>query len=145
MIAGGHQQHRRRVGPNTVQAEQPGGVAGDERDEQLVETHDLVIKELGTPSQLAQGDACGVAHGVSGAGTQPGGLGHQRRGAGFGETGPHIVRASNHKGSGLVDRLGALVAGAALGHHQRPDRLHHPIASLGRPPGPGPTGRHGRR
>ena len=50
-----------------------------------------------------------------------------------GEPGPQVIRAGQDQRTGLVDGLGPLVAGAALGDHQRPDRLHRPIASLGRP------------
>ena len=50
-----------------------------------------------------------------------------------GEPGPQIVRAGQDQRTGLVDGLGPLVAGAALGHHERPDRLHRPVAALRRP------------
>jgi hypothetical protein len=49
----------------------------------------------------------------------------------LGKTRPDVVWARNHKGSGLVYRLGALGAGAALGDHQRPDRFDGAIPALG--------------
>jgi hypothetical protein len=52
------------------------------------------------------------------------------------EPGPDVVRAGQDQRTGLVDRLGPLRASGALGHHQRPDRLHLPIPAPGRTPGP---------
>ena len=55
-----------------------------------------------------------------------------------GEPGPQLIGAGQDQRPGLVDRLGPLMAGAALGDHQRPDRLHRPVAALRRarcPPG----------
>ena len=64
-----------------------------------------------------------------------------------GEPGPQLLGAGHDQRPGLVDRLGPLLAGAALGHHQRPDRLHRPVAAPRRPrrsPGLGGPGRADR-
>ena len=48
----------------------------------------------------------------------------------------NVIRPSNDKGSGLVDRSGALAASGTLGHHQRTDRLHRAVPAFGGAPGP---------
>ena len=48
-----------------------------------------------------------------------------------GEPGAQVFGAGHDQGPGLVDGLGPLGAGAALGDHQRPDRLHRAVAALG--------------
>jgi hypothetical protein len=53
------------------------------------------------------------------------------------EPGSQVIGPGQDKCPGLVDRLGPLGAGAALGDHQRPDRLHRAVAAFrraGRPP-----------
>ena len=50
-----------------------------------------------------------------------------------GEPGPQLIRAGHDQRPGLAVRLGPPGAGAALGHHQRPDRLHRAIAAPRRP------------
>ena len=74
--------------PDSVEGEQPGGVGGDERDDELVEALELGVEELGAPSQFAQRDAGGVADDLAGAGTQRGDLGDQARRAVPGPPGP---------------------------------------------------------
>jgi hypothetical protein len=49
-----------------------------------------------------------------------------------GEPGPDVIGPGQDQGPGLVDRLGAFAGGAALGDHQRPDRLHRAVPALGR-------------
>ena len=44
-----------------------------------------------------------------------------------GEPGPQVIGPGHDQGPGLVDGLDPLGAGAALGDHQRPDRLHLPV------------------
>jgi hypothetical protein len=53
-----------------------------------------------------------------------------------GEPGPQGIRTGDDQCPGVVDRLGPLMAGAAPGHHQRPDRLHRAVPAFGRPRGP---------
>jgi hypothetical protein len=64
-----------------------------------------------------------------------------------GEPGPQVIRAGQDQGPGLVDRPGAFSCGAALGDHQRPDRLDGAVPALGRAAGPaglgGPGGADG--
>ena len=45
-VAGGDEEQRGGVGANAVQSERAGCMRGDERDEQFVETVDLVGEEL---------------------------------------------------------------------------------------------------
>jgi len=144
MVAGGYEQQRRGVGADPVEGEQPRGVVGDEGDEQLADAVDLVGEKLGASAQLAQRDAGGVADGVARARTQRGCLGHQRGTRVPCEPGPDIVRSGANRGSGLVDRLGSLAAGAALGDHERADRLHHAVATLGCTAGSARLGCSGR-
>ena len=80
--------------------------------------------ELRASSQLAQRDPGGVAGSAAGAGPQRCGLCHQGGYGVAGEPDPQVVGPGHDQGPGLVDGLGPLGAGAALGHHQRPDRLH---------------------
>ena len=54
----------------------------------------------------------------------------------LGEPGPQVIGPGQDQGPGLVDRLGALAAGAALGDHQRADRLHRAVPALRRAAGP---------
>ena len=64
-----------------------------------------------------------------------------------GEPGPQVVGPGQDQCPGLVDRLDPLGAGAALGDHQRPDRLDRAVPALGRAAGPaglgGPGGTDG--
>jgi hypothetical protein len=65
----------------------------------------------------------------------------------LGEPGPQVIGAGQDQGPGLVDGPGAFSGGAALGDHQRADRLHGAVAALGRAAGPaglgGPGGADG--
>jgi len=114
------------------------------RDDEVIEPLELRIEEPGAPAELPQRDADRVLNGI----TRPGPQGRDRlrqRGRGEpGEPGPQVIRAGHEQRSGLVDGLGPLGTGAALGHHQRPDRLHRAVPALGcpgRPPGlRGPRG-----
>jgi hypothetical protein len=100
--------------------------------------------ELDPPAELAQRDAGGVAGHVAGPGPQPRDRVRQRSRGELGEPCPQVIGAGQDQGAGLVDGLGPLVAGAALGDHQRADRLDRAVAALGRtgrPPGlRGPRG-----
>ena len=64
-----------------------------------------------------------------------------------GEPGPQVVGAGHDQRPGLVDGLGPLGAGAALGDHQRADRLDGAVPALRRAAGPaglgGPGGADG--
>jgi len=116
-----------------VQGEQPRRAGGHERDDEVVKPLELAVQELHATAQLPQRDADRVPGGVARAGPQ------RRDGAGQGggrmpgEPGPQVIRASQDQRTGLAAGLGPLVAGAAPGDHQRPDRLHRAVASLGRP------------
>jgi hypothetical protein len=61
-----------------------------------------------------------------------------------GEAGSQVIRAGQEQCPGLVDRPGAFSRGAALGDHQRPDRLDRAVAALRRSPGPPRLGGAGR-
>ncbi len=52
-----------------------------------------------------------------------------------GEPCPQIVGPGQDQGSGLVDRLGSLGAGAALGDHQGADRLDGAVPAFRRAAG----------
>jgi hypothetical protein len=54
----------------------------------------------------------------------------------LGELGAQVIGPGQDQGPGLVDRPGAFSCGAALGDHQRPDRLHRAVPALGRAAGP---------
>ena len=64
-----------------------------------------------------------------------------------GEPGPQVIGPGQDQGPGLVDRPGAFSCGAALGDHQRPDRLDGAVPALRRAAGPaglgGPGGADG--
>ena len=49
-----------------------------------------------------------------------------------GEPGPEVIGTGQDQGPGLVDGLGAFAGGAALGDHERPDRLDGAVPALGR-------------
>ena len=53
------------------------------------------------------------------------------------------IEGTGSYGAGLVDRLGALGAGGALGDHQRPDRLHLAVTPPRCACGPSGQGRAG--
>ena len=57
VIPGRDEQQRRGVGADPVEGEQPGGMGGHERDDELVEALKLAVQELRAPPQLAQRDA----------------------------------------------------------------------------------------
>ena len=97
-------------------------------------------EELGAPAQLAQRDPGGVADDVAGPGPQRRQLGDQVSGRVRGEPGAQVIGAGHDQGPGLVDRLGPLGAGAALGDHQRPDRLDRAVPALRRAAGPAGLG-----
>ena len=108
---------------------------------------ELAAEELRAPSQLAQRDAGGVADVLPGRGRSDARLGDQGSGGVAGEAGSQVIGAGQDQGPGLVDRLGPLGAGAALGDHQRPDRLDGTVPALRRAAGPaglrGPGGADG--
>ena len=99
--------------------------------------------ELRAPSQLPQGDAGGVADDITGTRPQRRGLGHQRSHGVPGEPGPQVLGPGQDQGPGLVERLDPLGAGAALGDHQRADRLDGAIAAPGRAARPAGLSRPG--
>ncbi len=140
MVPGGDQEQRGGVRANAVPGEQAGCAGGHERDDELVEAFELAVEELGAPSQLPQGDAGGVADDIAGAGPQRRQAGDQAGGRVAGEPGPQVIGAGQDQGPGLVDRLGPLGAGRALGDHQRADRLHGAVAALRRAAGPAGLG-----
>jgi len=113
---------------------------GHQRDDELVEALQLAVKEFGAPSQLPQRDADGVADDVAGAGPQGRHLGHQRGRGVPGEPGSQVIGPGQDQGPGLVDGLGPLGAGAALGDHQRADRLDRAVPALRRAAGPAGLG-----
>ena len=101
------------------------------------------VEVAGAAAELAQGQQGVVADHAARAGPQRGQLGDQLCRAMPGEPGPDVVRAGQDQGPGLVDRLGSLGAGGALGDHQRPDCLHRAVTSSwrsGRPAGLGGAG-----
>jgi hypothetical protein len=61
-----------------------------------------------------------------------------------GEPGADVIGPGQDQGPGLVDGLGAFAGSAALGDHQRADRLDRAVPALGRAVGPaglrGPRG-----
>jgi len=133
VIAGRHQQQRRGVRADAVQGEQPRRASGHERDDEVVQPLELAVQELHAPAQLPQRDADRVLGGITRPRPQRRDRFRQGGGRMPGEPGPQVIRAGHDQRPGLVDGLGPLGPGAALGHHQRPDRLHRPVASLRRP------------
>jgi hypothetical protein len=70
VVPGGDEQQGRGVGTDPVKGQQPGGVRGDEGDDELAGAFQLGVEELGAPPQLAQRDAGGVADRAAGTGPQ---------------------------------------------------------------------------
>jgi hypothetical protein len=70
VVPGGDEQQGRGVGTDPVKGQQPGGVRGDEGDDELAGAFQLGAGELGAPSQLAQRDAGGIADRAAGTGPQ---------------------------------------------------------------------------
>jgi len=103
--------------------------------------------ELRASPQLAQRDLGGVADGAAGAGPQRCGLCYQGDYGVPGEPGPQVVGPGHDQGPGLAGGLGPLGAGAALGDHQRADRLDGAVPAFRRAAGPaglgGPGGADG--
>ena len=131
-------------GPTPYKASRPAHGRSTSGDDELIQARELAVEELRAPSQFPQRDPGGVADNIAGTGPQRRQLGDQGGGRVPGEPRPQVIGPGHDQGPGLVDRLGPLGAGAALGDHQRPDRLHAPSRPFGAP-GPGPTGRPGRR
>ena len=133
VIPGSDQQQRGGIRAGAVPGEQARRAGGDQRADQLFQAVQLGVQELHAATQLAQRDPGRIAGHI----TRPGGQRRDRgcqRGRGMpGEPGPQLIRAGHEQRPGLIDRLGPLMAGAALGHHQRPDRLHRPVAAPRRP------------
>ena len=117
-----------------------------QRDDELVEALELAVEELRAPAQFAQGDTDGVADDVTGAGPQRRRLGHQGSDGVPGEPGAQVIGPGQDQRPGLVDRLGPLGTGAALGDHQRADCLDGAVPAFRRAAGPaglgGPGGTH---
>jgi hypothetical protein len=137
------EQQRRGVGPDPVAAGEPGGTGGDQGDDELAGALELAAGEHGAPSQLAQRDPGGITGDVTGAGPQRRDPGHQGSRGVLGESGPQIIGPGQEQGPGLFDRPGAFSCGAALGDHQRADRLDRAVPALrcaGRPAGLGGPG-----
>ena len=103
--------------------------------------------ELRASSQLAQRDPGGVAGSAAGAGPQQCGPCHQGGHGVAGEPDPQIAGPGHDQGPGLAGGLGPLGAGAALGDHQRADRLDRAVPAFRRAAGPaglrGPGGADG--
>jgi len=100
------------------------------------EAGDLAVQELGAAAQLTQRDPGVVADDGAGPGPQRRQGGDQVSGAVRGEPDVQVFGAGHDQGPGLVDGLGPLGAGAALGDHQRPDRLHRAVPAFRRAAGP---------
>ena len=133
VIPGRDQQQGRGIGADAVEAEQAGGAGGHERDDEVIEPLELAVEELHAPAELPQRDADRVLGGVTGPGAQRRDRFGQRGRGEPGEPGPQVIRPGHDQRPGLVDRLGPLIAGAAFGDHQRPDRLHRAVPALRRP------------
>ena len=140
MVACCDEQDGSCVGADAVEGEQARGTRGDEGDDELVEPVDLVVKELCTTSKLSQSDTGGVADDLTWTGTQRCELGDQTSSGVLGEAGMDVIGASDHKGSGLIDRPGSLASGGALRNHQGSDRLDAPVPSFWRALGPAGQG-----
>jgi transposase len=123
---------RHMTGADAVQGQQVRGMAGDQGHDERIEAGDLAVEELGAAAELPQRDPGVVADDGAGPGPQGRQLGDQVSGGVRGEPGAQVVGAGHDQGPGLVDGLGPLGAGAALGDHQRPDGLDRAIASFGR-------------
>ena len=111
-------------------------MAGDEGDNEFAGPAELAAGELSAPSQLPQRHPGGVADHVTGPGPQQRQFGDQGRDGVPGEPGPQVIRPGHDQGPGLVDGLGPLRAGAALGDHQHADRLDGTIAAFRGAAGP---------
>jgi hypothetical protein len=135
MIPGGDQQQRGGVRADAVQARQARRAGSDQRDDQLIQALQPGVQEPGAAAQLTQRNPGRVAGHVPGPGPQRRDRLRQLRRAVPGEPGPQLLRPGHDQRPGLVDRLGPLGAAAALGHHQRPDRLHRPGPAARPPPG----------
>src|SRR5207245_2787523 len=144
---GGNQEQRGGVGADAVQGDQAGGVPGDQQHDERAGAEDLAAGELGAAAQLAQRDPGVVADDSAGPGPQRRQLGDQVSGGVPGEPDPQVVGPGHDQGPGLVDGLGPLGAGAALGDHQRADRLDGAVPAFRRAAGPaglrGPGGADG--
>jgi hypothetical protein len=70
-------------------------------------------------------------------------VGDQGGGGVPGEAGPQLIGPGHDQRPGLIDRLGSLGAGAALGDHQRSDRLDRAVAAFRRAQRPAGQGRAG--
>jgi hypothetical protein len=119
-------------------------MAGDQWPDEVIQALDLAVEELGAAAQLPQRDPGVIADDSAGPGPQGRQLGDQVSGAVRGEPGAQVLRAGHDQGPGLVDRLGPLGAGTALGDHQRPDRLDRAVASLRGAASPAGLGGPGR-
>jgi hypothetical protein len=104
---------------------------------------ELGIEELGAAAGLAQGQQGVVADCAARARPQRGQAGDQAGRAVPGEPGPDVIGAGQDQRPGLVDRLGSLRAGGALGHHECPDRPGLAVPAPGRSCGAARLGRAG--
>ncbi|HEY2127126.1 MAG TPA: hypothetical protein VGH77_08070, partial [Streptosporangiaceae bacterium] len=92
----------------------------------------VVIVAHGLAHLTGGGQAPAVGDGADGGGGARCCIGR----GGHPEPGPQLIGPGHDQGPGLVDRLGPLGAGTALGDHQRPDRLDRPVPALRRATGP---------
>jgi hypothetical protein len=127
-----------------VQREQARGAGGHQGNDQLIQAPELAVEELSAPPQLPQRDPGGIADSIAGPGAQRGQLADEGGDGVPGEPRAQVIGPGHDQGPSLVDGLGPLGAGAALGHHQRPDRLDRPVAAFGRAAGPARLGSPGR-
>src|SRR2546421_10817174 len=86
-----YEQKCRGVGADPVEGEKPGGMRGDERNDELVEAPELAVEEFGAPSQLPQRDAGGIADDLAAPGPQRRQFGDQSGGRLSGEEGPPSI------------------------------------------------------
>jgi len=137
VIPGRGEQQGRGAGADPVQGEQPGGMGGHERDDELAEAVRLAAGELCAPPRFAQRDAGGVPGGAAaGAGPRRRQPCCQRRWRMRGEAGPQVIGPGQDQGPGLAVRPGTFSCGAAPVGHQRPGRLDGAVRALGRAAGP---------
>jgi hypothetical protein len=105
---------------------------GHQRDEQGVETGDLVGQVLRSASQFAQGGLGGRQHIELWPGTQGGGGGNQLQTGQVSQRLTELVGCGRHQTAELIEGLGAVVAGRRADHPQHANGLYAAVSGLGR-------------
>ena len=136
MVARRDQEQRGSVRADAVQGEQAGRAHGwsARGDDELIQSRELAVRrKLSAPPSSRSAIRVASPSSIAGPGPRRRQLADQGGDRVPGEPRAQVIGPVTVRDLRLVDGLGPLGAGAALGDHQRTDRLQAPSRPLGAP------------